>query len=129
MQVLSRYSWPGNIRELENFVERAVILSRGSELELPLTELRLRDGGISAADDRRSKDRRAHRQKAQTSNQSTPETATMTLEDAERDHILQVLRASDWQVGGPQGAAARLGMKRTTLNSKMKRLSINRTRS
>ena len=52
----------------------------------------------------------------------------MTLEEAERDHILQVLRASDWQVGGPQGAAARLGMKRTTLNSKMKRLSINRSR-
>ena len=51
----------------------------------------------------------------------------MTLEDAEREHILQVLRASDWQVGGPQGAAARLGMKRTTLNSKMKRLSISRT--
>jgi formate hydrogenlyase transcriptional activator len=52
----------------------------------------------------------------------------MTLEEAERDHILQVLRAADWQVGGPQGAAARLGMKRTTLNSKMKRLSINRSR-
>jgi formate hydrogenlyase transcriptional activator len=129
MQVLSRYSWPGNIRELENFVERAVILSRGSELELPLTELRLRDGDISAADDRRSKDRRAHRQKPQPSSQSTSEPTTMTLEDAERGHILQVLRASDWQVGGPEGAAARLGMKRTTLNSKMKRLSINRSRS
>jgi formate hydrogenlyase transcriptional activator len=129
MEALSRYSWPGNIRELENFVERAVILSRGNELELPIAELRLRDGHVSANDDRRSKDRRAHRQKSPLANQSTSEPGTMTLEDAEREHILQVLRASDWQVGGPQGAAARLGMKRTTLNSKMKRLSINRTRS
>jgi formate hydrogenlyase transcriptional activator len=129
MDALSRYSWPGNIRELENFVERAVILSRGNELELPIAELRLRDGHVSAHDDRRSKDRRAHRQKSPQANQSTFEPGTMTLEDAEREHILQVLRASDWQVGGPQGAAARLGMKRTTLNSKMKRLSINRTRT
>jgi formate hydrogenlyase transcriptional activator len=129
METLSRYSWPGNIRELENFVERAVILSRGSELELPIAELRLRDGHVSAADDRRSKDRRAHRQKSQPANQAATEPDTLTLEDAEREHILQVLRASDWQVGGPQGAAARLGMKRTTLNSKMKRLSINRTRN
>ena len=126
MDALSRYSWPGNIRELENFVERAVILSRGNELELPIAELRLRDGHVSADDDRRSKDRRAHRQKPQPINPSASESGTMTLEDAEREHILQVLRASDWQVGGPQGAAARLGMKRTTLNSKMKRLSISR---
>jgi transcriptional regulator with GAF, ATPase, and Fis domain len=106
-----------------------VILSRG-KLELPVGELRLRDGHASAADDRRSKDRRsAHRQKSSPANQAPTEPDTLTLEDAEREHILQVLRASDWQVGGPQGAAARLGMKRTTLNSKMKRLSINRARS
>jgi formate hydrogenlyase transcriptional activator len=128
MEALSRYSWPGNIRELENFVERAVILSRGNELELPIAELRLRDGQGSIEDDRRSKDRRANRQKSPQPNQSASEPGTMTLEEAERDHILQVLRAADWQVGGPQGAAARLGMKRTTLNSKMKRLSINRSR-
>lgn len=129
MEALSRYSWPGNIRELENFVERAVILSRGNELELPIAELRLRDGQGSIEDDRRSKDRRANRQKSPQPNQSASELGTMTLEEAERDHILQVLRAADWQIGGPQGAAARLGMKRTTLNSKMKRLSINRSRS
>ena len=129
MEALSRYSWPGNIRELENFVERAVILSRGNELELPIAELRLRDGQGSIEDDRRSKDRRANRQKSPQPNQSASEPGTMTLEEAERDHILQVLRAADWQIGGPQGAAARLGMKRTTLNSKMKRLSINRSRS
>jgi len=128
MDTLSRYSWPGNIRELENFVERAVILSRGNELELPIAELRLRDGHVSANDDRRSKDRRTHRQKSPQPNQSASEPGTMTLEEAERDHILQVLRAADWQVGGPQGAAARLGMKLTTLNSKMKRLSISRSR-
>jgi formate hydrogenlyase transcriptional activator len=129
MDTLSQYSWPGNIRELENFVERAVILSRGTELELPIAELRSRDGHVSAKDDRRSKDRRTDRQKSPLASQSASEPGTMTLEDAEREHILQVLRASDWQVGGPQGAAARLGMKRTTLNSKMKRLSINRTRT
>jgi formate hydrogenlyase transcriptional activator len=129
MDTLSQYFWPGNIRELENFVERAVILSRGNELELPIAELRSRDGHVSAKDDRRSKDRRTPRQKSPQPNQSTSEPGTMTLEDAEREHILQVLRASDWQVGGPEGAAARLGMKRTTLNSKMKRLSINRTRA
>lgn len=129
METLSRYSWPGNIRELENFIERAVILSRASELELPIGELRLRDGATSAGE-RRSKDRRSeHRQMSRPASPVSTDTDTMTLEDAEREHILQVLRATDWQVGGPQGAAARLGMKRTTLNSKMKRLSINRSRS
>ena len=95
-----------------------------------MAEPRLRDGGALAADDRRSKDRRSsYRQKSQLGNQAPVEPGTMTLEDAEKEHILQVLRATDWQVGGPQGAAIRLGMKRTTLNSKMKRLSINRTSS
>lgn len=130
MEILSRYSWPGNIRELENFVERAVILSRGSELELPLGELRVReDSQVSVTDDRRSQDRRLHQRHKVQTGKDAAETGTLTLEDAEREHILQALRASDWQIGGPQGAAARLGMKRTTLNSKMKRLSISRTRS
>ena len=97
MDVLSLYHWPGNVRELENLIERAVILSRGSTLEVPLAELRQRTG-IGAGDVVR---------------------APTTLKDIEREHIRQALQQSDWAIGGPGGAAARLGMKRTTLQSKM----------
>jgi formate hydrogenlyase transcriptional activator len=104
MDVLSLYHWPGNVRELENLIERAVILSRGSTLEVPLAELRQRSG-IGAGDVVR---------------------APTTLKDIEREHIRQALQQSDWAIGGPGGAAARLGMKRTTLQSKMARLGIER---
>jgi formate hydrogenlyase transcriptional activator len=104
MKALSEYHWPGNIRELENFIERAVILSRGSKLETPLSELAKQKKLLSAV----------------SANNST------TLEEAERDHILRVLKDANWVVGGPAGAAARLGMKRTTLGSLMKRLGISR---
>ena len=99
MEALVRYPWPGNVRELENLIERAVILTRGSNLQIPLAELR-----------------------------AAPETALapITLEEAERDHIRRVLEKANWVVGGPNGAAARLGMKRTTLQSKMKKLGISR---
>jgi len=99
MEALSRYAWPGNVRELENLIERAVILTRGTSLQVPLAELR----GVNAE-------------------LSTP----LTLADAERDHIRRVLEQANWVVGGPNGAAARLGMKRTTLQSKMKKLGIAR---
>jgi formate hydrogenlyase transcriptional activator len=105
MAALSRYHWPGNIRELENFIERAVILSRGSNLEAPLTELKPRRGSPPPDDADR------------------PST---TLEEAEREHIRQALHQANWLVGGPSGAAARLGMKRTTLQSKMAKLGIER---
>ena len=99
MEALTRYAWPGNVRELENLIERAVILSRGTTLEIPLAELRA----------------------------ASPEAATpITLEDAERDHIRRVLEQANGVVGGSNGAAARLGMKRTTLQSKMKKLGIVR---
>jgi formate hydrogenlyase transcriptional activator len=98
MEALSAYAWPGNVRELENLIERAVILTRGASLEIPLAELR-------AA--------------RETSN-------PVTLDDAERDHIRRVLEQANGVVGGPNGAAARLGMKRTTLQSKMKKLGIAR---
>jgi formate hydrogenlyase transcriptional activator len=96
MEVLSGYGWPGNVRELENLIERAVILTRGTTLEIPLAELR-------AAPDTNS---------------------PVTLEAAERDHIRRMLEQANGVVGGPNGAAARLGMKRTTLQSKMKKLGI-----
>jgi len=98
-RALADYAWPGNIRELENFIERAVILSPGPVLN------------ISIADLRRSPDAQA--------------SAPPTLEAAERDHILRVLGEANGVVGGPKGAAARLGLKRTTLQSKMKKLGIN----
>ena len=103
MQALVRWRWPGNIRELENFLERAVILTRGPVLYVPLAELQ------SAEDPEQA------------------ETESPTLHDAEREHILRVLRECKGQIGGEDGAAARLGLKRTTLNSKMKKLGIERS--
>ncbi len=100
MTTLSRYDWPGNIRELENLIERAVILSKSSVLHIPLAELRDRA-------------------------EESPQ-ATETLAAAERDHILRILKETNWVIGGPSGAAARLGMKRTTLQSKMQKLDISR---
>ena len=98
MAALTRYSWPGNVRELQNVIERAVIVSQGHELKVPLDDL-----------------------KKDTAKSPTP---GITLEAAEREHILRVLRETNWVVGGSSGAAARLGMKRTTLQYRMKRLGI-----
>jgi len=105
LAALSAYSWPGNIRELENLIERAVIVSRGSRLEIPFAELE-QAGKLAAAIE-------------------APRRLT-TLEEAEREHIRQALHEANWQVGGPSGAAVRLGMKRTTLQSKMAKLGIER---
>jgi formate hydrogenlyase transcriptional activator len=104
MNVLSHYHWPGNIRELENFIERAVILTRGSNLMAPLAEL----------------------QQHQPNGHDAQVRSVSTLEEAEREHIREALRQANWMVGGPSGAAARLGMKRTTLQSKMAKLGIER---
>jgi formate hydrogenlyase transcriptional activator len=126
IEAMCRYDWPGNIRELENFVERAVILSRGSELELPMGELRPREevpGTQPLIADRRAANRQGTHPIS-----ASGRSETTTLKEAEREHILQTLRATRWQIGGPDGAAARLGMKRTTLNSRMKRLGISRHR-
>jgi transcriptional regulator with GAF, ATPase, and Fis domain len=100
MKALTRWDWPGNIRELENFIERAVILTNGPILRAPLAEL-------------------------QSPMISAPST-DVTLESTEREHILRVLRETKGVIGGAQGAAARLGLKRTTLNSKLKKLDIQR---
>ena len=101
---LTRYSWPGNIRELQNLIERAVILSRGTVLEVPLSELK---------------------QNGKTVEQN----GASALEAVEREHILRVLRDTNWVIGGAAGAAARLGLPRTTLNNKMHKLGISRPRS
>ena len=101
VHALSSYSWPGNVRELENFIERAVILSKGSELEIPLSEIK--------------------HSTAVTSPKSAPSAPaepaqSATLEAAEREHILRILTETNWVVGGPTGAAARLGMKQRPYN-------------
>src|SRR5436309_5942293 len=105
MAALSEYYWPGNVRELENFIERAVILSRGAELQLPLAELKQRSKVVPVA----------------------PLDGVLTLEHAEREHIVRALGETNWMIGGPTGAAARLGMKRTTLQSRMRKLGIARS--
>ena len=100
MQALVNWDWPGNIRELENFIERSVILSQGTVLRAPLAELQSIQGPSLAANTQ--------------------------LEAAEREHILRVLRECRGMIGGSSGAAERLGLKRTTLNSKIKKLGIKR---
>jgi formate hydrogenlyase transcriptional activator len=99
MNALARWEWPGNVRELENFIERSVILSEGTTLNVPLSELRPVYEG--------------------------PRHDT-TLESLEREHILRVLRETGGVIAGLRGAAARLGMKRTTLQSRMQKMGITR---
>lgn len=100
MEMLKNYPWPGNIRELEHVIERAVILSQGAELEL---------GDWMP--------------KSASSSGTTP---LATLEETERDHIIQVLTHTNWRVSGEKGAAAILGLKPTTLEARMKKLGISR---
>ncbi len=106
MDALVRYPWPGNIRELQNIIERAVILSPGHSLQVPLADLQTRTSAKAPA--------------------APSVAAPVTLADAEREHIITVLRETDWTVGGAKGAAARLGMKRSTLQWKMKKLDIEK---
>ena len=107
MAAFQWYSWPGNIRELQNLVERSVILSRDGVLPNPL-----------------------HKKQTELMLSSLPRTRTfhssMTLEDSDRTLILETLEQAGWIVGGPRGAAAKLGLKRTTLLAKMRRLGISR---
>ena len=119
MDALGNYAWPGNVRELENFIERAVLLSPGKELRIPMAELR--SGAAGTAENAAqvsvtpafalSNDGRA---------------AISTLEEAERQHILRALRQTEWRIAGPKGAANILGMKRTTLQARMRKLGIRR---
>jgi formate hydrogenlyase transcriptional activator len=101
MSALSSYQWPGNVRELQNFIERSVILSVGAVLRPPLAELKCSPAAQSLG--------------------------AITLEEAERDHIRKALELTKWVVAGPNGAAARLGIKRSTLYFRMQKLGISRS--
>jgi formate hydrogenlyase transcriptional activator len=104
MDAFVHYSWPGNVRELQHFIERAVILSSGKTLQAPLGELKPHKRQVSIK----------------------PAAKRRTMEEIERESILEALRESNWIVGGPQGAAVKLGLKRTTLASRMERLGLSR---
>jgi formate hydrogenlyase transcriptional activator len=108
MTALSGWSWPGNVRELENLMERSVIVSEGHALRVPLAELRGDPQAPNAAD------------------RGPEPTTDHSLDNAERQHIIRILRETKGVLSGPDGAAHRLGLKRTTLQSKMQRLKITR---
>jgi formate hydrogenlyase transcriptional activator len=121
MEALAGYSWPGNIRELENFIERAVLLSPGRELRVPVSELKsvlLAPGGGDVSSPSLSS--------ASLAPSASSSASISTLEDAERQHILRALRRTEWRIAGPKGAAVVLGMKRTTLQARMRKLGIRR---
>ena len=99
MTAIESYNWPGNIRQLQNFIERSVVLTRGTELRAPIAEL---------------------------TNRELPDDNVRTLADAERAHIIATLRETNWVVGGRNGASVRLGLNRTTLIAKMRKLGISR---
>jgi len=107
MDALSRRPWPGNVRQLQNVIERSVILSPGKVLSPALADLQQPSQTIGAIGSSTNGDR-------------------TTLKDAEREHIIQALAATNWVLGGPKGAAARLGLARTTLIAKMQKLGISR---
>jgi formate hydrogenlyase transcriptional activator len=105
MDALVRYRWPGNVRELQNFIERAVILSPHCVLRAPISEIE------------------------PFSSHTESSTAISGLAQVEREHILRALEASGWVIGGRRGAAERLGMKRTSLLYRMRKLGISRPHS
>jgi len=119
MDALVSYSWPGNIRELENFIERAVLLSPAKELRVPISELKpVAPAADSGADTPSSS--------TLVTSLTSSAASISTLEDAERQHILRALRQTEWRIAGAKGAAIVLGIKRTTLQARMRKLGIRR---
>jgi formate hydrogenlyase transcriptional activator len=100
MDALTNAAWPGNVRELENFIERAIILTQGDELNVPLTELKKSSAGCASP--------------------------VSTFQEAERQAIIGALKAASGRISGPGGASERLGLKRTTLQHKMRRLNVTK---
>jgi len=112
MEALSRYHWPGNIRELQNVIERTVITSAGPMLKVDVADLKISKSSSPA--------------EKSSAQGSTNGGLRDTLEETERQQILKALKQSNWVVAGPRGAAAKLGMKRSTLQLRMSKLAISR---
>ncbi|PYT78395.1 MAG: Fis family transcriptional regulator, partial [Acidobacteria bacterium] len=112
MDALSRYHWPGNIRELQNVIERAVITSTGPVLKVDVADLKISRSSSPA--------------EKSSAQGSTNDALRNVLEETERQQILKALKQSNWVVAGPKGAAAKLGMKRSTLQLRMSKLGISR---
>jgi formate hydrogenlyase transcriptional activator len=116
MKALARYHWPGNIRELQNVIERAVITSEGPILKVPLSDLKTRTASTTAAvaiDNHGA-------------SMAEPRKAGAEAEQAERERILRALEQTNWVVAGPNGAALLLGIKRSTLQFRIRKLGISR---
>jgi transcriptional regulator with GAF, ATPase, and Fis domain len=116
LQALKTYYWPGNVRELQNVIERAAVLSQGRLLELPeeWTSMSLNESNESGVEEEVEFGKTGSRE--------------ATLEDLERNHILQVLHDTQWRIEGPKGAAMILGLKASTLRSRMQKLGVKRSR-
>ncbi|MGB8475162.1 MAG: sigma 54-interacting transcriptional regulator [Candidatus Acidiferrum sp.] len=123
MEALANYAWPGNIRELENFIERAVLLSPGKELRVPVGELKSNDVASPQGSSAAGQEPFSRLRPVSLAAFGAP---ISSLEEAERQHILRALRQTEWRIAGPKGAAALLGMKRTTLQARMRKLGIRR---
>jgi formate hydrogenlyase transcriptional activator len=120
LKQMRQYHWPGNIRELQNVIERAVILSAGPVLNVPLGEIQSRPA-LAAVDRNGNTDRKRE--------SSAGKDIRNVLEETERKHILSVLSQTNWVVAGPNGAAEQLGMKRSTLQLRMRKLGLSRENS
>jgi formate hydrogenlyase transcriptional activator len=128
MNALRRYQWPGNIRELQNMIERAVIISTGSVLSLDVADLKLPPASSSQQKVLQEKafEEKAFEEKAPALGSKTNGALHDVLKETERQKILEALNRSNWVVAGPKGAAAQLGTKRSTLQQRIRKLGITR---